>query len=323
MSTREQGDASAMADPEAAKAAELVGAVRNDPAARLRLAAQFYDSNSGGPTIRPYRRAEIAFMRWQIQRGVLNPVDADGQGGGSPWWRAVNEGLLRDAFEANLRLRSGQLTAGSAPVERWMAFLRTPTPRTWYRAHNSSIVAGYLAHRHLVEAELPVEKFFMDVALLRVLYADCLLSNPRLALGHFAPLGPVLGDPRRKGTAVFLSLNNILPASYPIQERELVSVLEAENYLGRLIDYGAILPRAQALYEHAADDLEQPKLLQLVRADGPAYAWPPEHGYAWLSRRPRMTAMVTRLTGWRSRRGVREVRSRVASRSGRPSRPRR
>src|SRR5215472_15002898 len=52
------------------------------------------------------------------------------------------------------------------------------------RAHNSSVVAGYLAHRHLTAAELPVERFFMDVALARVLYAHALVTNPRLALGR-------------------------------------------------------------------------------------------------------------------------------------------
>ena len=36
----------------------------------------------------------------------------------------------------------------------------------------------------------------MNVALLRVFYAHALGAAPRLALGRFAPLGHVLGDPR-------------------------------------------------------------------------------------------------------------------------------
>ena len=36
----------------------------------------------------------------------------------------------------------------------------------------------------------------MNVALVRVLYAHSLVAAPHLALGRFAPLGRLLGDPR-------------------------------------------------------------------------------------------------------------------------------
>jgi hypothetical protein len=49
--------------PAARRADQLVAAVRDDPAQRLRLAAGFYDQRVGGRSIRAYRRAEIAFMR--------------------------------------------------------------------------------------------------------------------------------------------------------------------------------------------------------------------------------------------------------------------
>jgi hypothetical protein len=276
-----------MAEP-ADDAADMVAAVRDDPAARLALAAGFYDTPVGSPRIRPYRRAEVAFMRWQIRRGVLGA-------GGSPWWRSVNEGLIRDAWEAERRVRSGSPGAGLPQVERWMEFLRRPTPRSWYRAHNTSIVAGYLAHRPLADHEGLLARFFRDVAVLRVLYADSLLSNARLALGGLSPAGRWLGDPRRRGTDVFLSLHNILPGTYPLPESHLIEILEQENYLGRLIDYGVILPRAAKLYEHAARDLDQPGLLTLISDGCPAYAWPSDETYAWKSRRPRATQAVRRL----------------------------
>ena len=56
----------------------------------------------------------------------------------------------------------------------------------------------------------------MDVALIRVLYADSLLTAPRLALGRFAPAGRLLADPRWRGADTFLSLRNILPVRYPL-----------------------------------------------------------------------------------------------------------
>ena len=39
------------------------------------------------------------------------------------------------------------------------------------------------------------ERFFMDVALIRVLYARSLLTAPQLALGRFAPVSRLLADP--------------------------------------------------------------------------------------------------------------------------------
>ncbi len=274
----------------ASTAAGIVAAVRDDPPARLALAARFYDSDD----IRRYRRAELAFMRWQIRRGVLNPPDATPAG--SPWWRAVNESLLRDALEAEIRLREGEHSTPGVQVGRWMTFLREPTPRTWYRAHNSSIVAGYRAHRGLADLELPVERFFMDVALLRVLYAGCLLSDPQLALGRFAVLGRWLGDPRHRATDVFLSLRNILPARYPLDDIEPAELLKAENFLGHLVDYGVILPRARRLYEHAAHDLDHPTLLDLIHDGRPAYAWPPKDDEVWISHRsPRIRPALEKL----------------------------
>ena len=131
------------------EARALVAGVRDDPAARLELASRFYDSPGQIENIRPYRRAEMAFMRWQIGRGVLAPPRAVPPG--SPWWRAVNEGLLCDAWEARLLARGRPGAISRHSVDLWAQFLRNPSPAAWYRAHNASIVAGYLAHRDLSE----------------------------------------------------------------------------------------------------------------------------------------------------------------------------
>src|SRR5580704_7992207 len=81
---------------------QLVKAVEDDPSARLALAARFYDDRPARDSIRGYRRAELAFMRWQVRRGVLAPLQ--GSRPGSRWWRAVNGGLLQDAWEADQML---------------------------------------------------------------------------------------------------------------------------------------------------------------------------------------------------------------------------
>ena len=186
----------------------MVAAVRDDPAQRMKLAARFYDDRPGASRIQAYRRAEVAFMHWQVSRGVLAPPGAERPG--SQWWRSVNEGLLRDAWEAD-RLMAGQPGPASRPaVSRWVQFLRQPSAQAWYRAHNSSVVAGYLEHRPLSAAELPVERFFMDVALIRVLYAQALVINPRLALGRMRAGARLLGDPALAGRGPVP-----LPAQHP------------------------------------------------------------------------------------------------------------
>jgi len=187
-----------------------VEAVRDDPAARLALVRRTY----GGPTGRAprhlrFRRAALSFMHWQIGRGVLAPLDATPPG--SPWWRKVNERLLRDGCEAVARA-AGLRGERSAPtIDQWMAFIASPTGRNWYRAHNASIVAAYLEHHDLALAESAPERFFLNVVLLRVLYAHALVGAPRLSLGRFAALGSVLGDPRLGMAGIFLSLGRVLP----------------------------------------------------------------------------------------------------------------
>jgi hypothetical protein len=233
-------------------------------------------------------------MRWQARRGVLNPVAASPPG--SVWWRAVNERLLRDGCEAVALVGGLAGEPSSQPVRLWLEFVAKPTGRNWYRAHNASIVDAYLEHRALAEAESQPERFFMNVALVRVLYAHALVGAPRLALGRFASLSRVLGDPRLGMAGVFLSLRRVLPNRYPL-------ALDAERYvadeqrLGRLLDYAVIVPRLQRLYEWSADELGEPRLLDLVRDGNPIYAWPYEERHVWRSpHMPRIGRVLERAT---------------------------
>ena len=224
-----------------ALAAAQVAAVRDDPAARLALMARVFRGPTGrAPRHLPFRRAALSFMRWQARRGVLDPLDASPPG--SVWWRAVNERLLRDGCET-IALLGGLAGEPSSPAVRlWLEFAARPTGSNWYRAHNASIVAGYLEHRDLAEAEGAPERFFMNVALLRVLYAHALAAAPRLALGRFAPLGRLLGDPRLGMAGVFLSLRRVLPNRYPL-------ALDVERYIA---ERAAARPDARLRGDRAA-----------------------------------------------------------------------
>ena len=260
-------------------AEEQVAAVRDDPAARLALMAQVFHGPTGSaPRHLPFRRAALSFMRWQARRGVLAPLDASPPG--SVWWRAVNERLLRDGCETVALLGGSAGAPSSQAVRLWLEFGARPTGRNWYRAHNASIVDGYLVHRDLAEAESAPERFFMNVALLRVLYAHALAAAPRLALGRFAPLGRVLGDPRLGMAGVFLSLRRVLPDRYPLA-LDVEGYIAAEQRLGRMLDYAVIAPRLQRLYEWSAEQLGEPRLLGLVREGNPIYVWPFEQRHVW------------------------------------------
>ena len=269
----------------ALSAIRQVAVVRDDPAARLELAIATYHGPTGrAPRHLPFRRAAMSFMRWEADRGVLNPIDANPPG--SPWWRAMNERLLRDGCEAVARSRGLRGEVSSPTIELWMAFIATPTARAWYRAHNASIVAAYLEHRDLAESENRAERFFLNVVLLRVLYAHALVAAPRLALGRLAALGRVLGDPRLGMAGVFLSLGRVLPHRYPLTA-DLEVYLRDERGLGRLLDYAVIAPRLQLLYDWSARELELPGLSELIHDGSPVYAWPYSSGTSGMRRRCR------------------------------------
>ncbi len=283
-----EGTAGAYAD-------EWVSRVRDDPQARLALLWRLYTVPP--PVDRgylPFRRAASAFMGWQLRRGLLNPES--GPLPGSPWWRAVNETLLRDTCEASA-LAFGRPGEPRTPaVAASLDFIREPTARTWYRAHNLSIASAYVANEDLACREGRVERFFINLVLIRVLYAHALVANPRLALNWLAPCGRLIGDPRLGMTGIFLSLSRVLPARYPLND-DLGSYVDAEHSLGHLLDVGVIVPRLGGLYDWSASELGLPALRALLVDHGPtpAYAWDPEDSDVWQPHPSRLARAAQRL----------------------------
>ncbi|MDX8142035.1 hypothetical protein SK854_07935 [Lentzea sp. BCCO 10_0061] len=258
---------------------QRVAMVRDDPAGRLALMERCYYGPFGqAPRHLPFRRAARSFMRWQLGRGVLQP--AFHARPGSPWWREVNERILRDGCEA-VGLSGG---LGGPPsshsAAQWLAFALNPTAEAWYRAHNGSVVAAYLEHRSLAEAESEPERFFMNVILCRVLYTHALVAAPRMSLGWMRALAPLLGDPRLGMTGIFLQLSRVLPDEYPLRD-DVRYYLAQEHGFARLVDFGMIVPRMQRLYEWSARELEAPGLLDCVRDGALIYAWPFEDRHVW------------------------------------------
>lgn len=256
-----------------------VSRVRDDPDARLALMCQLYTGTDDEVMAHlPYRRAAVAFVRWQLRRGLLRPVG--GPRSGSPWWRAVNERLLRDGWESRA-LAAGFDPAGATPSAlASLEFVREPTARNWYRAHNVSIVAAYLEHRDLAELESRTERFFINLVLMRVLYAHALVSAPRLALGWLASVAPALGDPRVRMTGIFLSMSRILPATYPLGD-DVERYVALEHQVGRLLDIGVIQPRLRQVYDWSAAELGLLGVRDLLAGDVPSYAWPADDRLPW------------------------------------------
>jgi hypothetical protein len=264
-------------------AEEQVAAVRDDPSARIALMERCYHGPAGeAPRHLPFRRAAISFMRWQLRRGVLEPAHCDRPG--SPWWRAVNERVLRDGCEAVALRRDPTSAPSSRTVEYWDAFADRPTAKAWYRAHNASVVDAYLEHRALAEAESTAERFFMNVVLCRVLYTHALVAAPRISLSWLRPLAPLLGDPRLGMTGIFLSLSRVLPDEYPLTG-DVDSYLDDELGIGRLIDFGMIVPRLTQIYEWSARELGAPELLACLTDGVMTYAWPYELRDVWEPKR--------------------------------------
>jgi len=210
------------------------------------------------------------------------------------WWRATNERLLRDTHEARLRLLGHPGPASSPSVDPSLDVARRPSVQSWYRAHNVTIVAAYLEHRELAEAENRTERFFLNLILVRVLFAHALVSAPHLALDWIAPTARWLGDPRRQMTGRFLAISRVLPDHYPTSG-DLAAYIAAEHTLGRLLDLGIIVPRLAQLYRWSADELQVPDIVNLVAGTTPTYAWDRDDRVPWNPPASRVVRAVRRV----------------------------
>jgi mpaB/rubber oxygenase-like protein len=154
-------------------------------------------------------------MRWEIERGVLNPP-GDTRRPGSPWWRKVNEMVLRDAVEGGMLHDAGIANGGDTAAARWQQYLADPSPLSWYFAHNSSVVTGYLKAATLATRELPAEQFLMNLVLARVLFAHALAEQAPFAVGDHPILAAFLSDPRLPAVGIAMNIPDFYPRSYPL-----------------------------------------------------------------------------------------------------------
>lgn len=248
--------------------------VRDDPYGRLALAEEAYLFGTGS-AVEYFSRAELAFIRWEIRRGVLNSPDSSGgQRRGSRWWRTINEGLLRDCEEASLMHREGLASGGSSlAVNHWLAFFISPSPEAWYRAHNASVVCGYLDGSELAVHESRAEQILMSVILTRALYAY-MLATRHARLGPLARIGQWLANPSGEGIVAVIDFPEFYPPTYPMSRdaaRRLLGIGLSPQALAGRISNLVISWDIQRVFSWNAERLGIPDLMTLIRNGSPSY----------------------------------------------------
>jgi hypothetical protein len=255
----------AVLDELSAQARRIVSAACDDPEARYDLRVRFYEKYGFLPEGAGYGNSELAFMRWEIERGLLAEPPR-----GSRWWREVNASLLFDAQLAALLHEAAEEVDGlPLGVQRWLGYLDHPSSGSWYVAHNGSIVDGYLRHLEAAHAESRAEQTFMNIVLYRVLYAGAMVKGSTF-LGF---LGRLMADPILPAVDVITHLADFYPRSYPLTPEDALDMEgRGEGLLDdtvRLFDDVIILPHVTHLYDHSATLLQVPLLRSLLR-DGRA-----------------------------------------------------
>jgi len=249
----------------ARQAFQTVSAAADDPEARYALRERFYDKYGFGG----YGNSELAFLRWEIERGVLAPLDAHRPG--STWWRAVNASLLYDAELAALIYESGEPIAAPTNSRRWLDYIMGPGEKSWYLAHNGSVAAGYLAQVAAARAEADGEQRFMNIVLYRVLYAEAMVSGA----SFLGALGQLIANPILPAVNLIVDVKDFYPRHYPLTKEDVRNMLgRGDSILDlavRIFDDGIIRHEAAKVYHHAAASLGIPELGGLVRDGKPVY----------------------------------------------------
>ncbi|HEY2749535.1 MAG TPA: hypothetical protein VGL86_33175 [Polyangia bacterium] len=250
-----------------------VSRVLDDPEGRYDLRVRFYE-NYGDELAGDagFGNSELAFMRWEIDRGVLNPLQPqNGARPGSDWWRGVNASLLYDAELAALIAESGQDYAAPADTQRWLDYIDRKTEESWYLAHNGSIVAGYLKQVAAARAEEGGEQSFMNIVLYRVLFAQAMVAKQTF-LGR---LGQIVADPMFPAVKIIVDVRDFYPREYPLTPADIRRMSGRGDSLldlaVRIFDEGIILREAQSIYDHAATSLGIPELTRLFVDGRPIY----------------------------------------------------
>jgi len=258
----------------------------NDTAARLSIRKEFYRKYGKDTDVRSSfikriircitRReglgiSELEFLGWEIKRTVLNPHRHNE--GGSPWWRNVN---LRFIITAQI---AAEIVEGKKEddheitneVNLWIEFIQKGTPRSWYRAHNGSIVRAYLDFVDHAKQETIYEQTFLNEVLYRVLFAQAMLEDDT----EFKGAGEIAANPLLPSVDLMVHIPAFYPVHYPLSKEDIQNVMHKghslEGDVERDFDDYLIYPHIPYLYKLAAGWLNIPELEFLHSNGKPIY----------------------------------------------------
>ncbi len=253
------------------KAQSIVNRVSNDPQGRYHLRYEFY-KKYGDHFIKGKKglgNSELAFIDWEIKRGTLNALNDHYSG--SPWWRAVNSHFLYLGTLAQLIKESGQTFLDlPVPVIFWLAYMDKPNERSWYRAHNSSIISGYMEADSLAFHENIYEQYLMNIVFYRLLYAQSMVEGV-----SFGILGKLFANPRGCAVSIITDIEAFYPSNYPLSKQDIKYVMHnAHNLMGVIedvFDKVFILPHLNELYIKASKWNNFPMVLKFITNNKPIY----------------------------------------------------
>jgi hypothetical protein len=239
------------------------------PEERLELRKSFYsrygyaiDQGFG------YGNSELAFLSWEIERGALNDLEQVTKG--SPWWRKVNSVfLIYSEWAGACYAEDPDYESHDHCVNMWLEYLRHPTDQTWYRAHNSSIITGYLDAVEEAWQEEKAERVFMNEVLYRLLFAQSMVESPDW-------MEELAADPRLPSVDLLVHMDHFYPDHYPLSKKDIEHVLHKGYCLQedavKVLDEVIILPHIDRMYEDAAKWTGIPELTSLARDGKAVYA---------------------------------------------------
>lgn len=258
----------------------------NDPEARFEIRKKFYkkyglDTNILSIIWRFLLRiftknmemgmSELDFLRWEIERGVLNPLDAEEQMG-SRWWRDVNlEFIIISEIAAEIH--EGKLPEHPVnnEIQLWLNYLKERTGQSWYRAHNASIVRAYLNCVEQAKEESIYEQTFMNEVLYRVLYAQAMVEDD----SPFKELGVFGSSPMSPAVDIMVKIPSFYPDNYPLSEEDIKNVMHKghgiDGHLERVFDKYLILEHIEALFAQASKWMNIPRLKHFIKSKIPIY----------------------------------------------------
>jgi uncharacterized protein with NAD-binding domain and iron-sulfur cluster len=254
----------------------------NNPDARLQIRKDFYrkfgkDTHIHDSILKIFFRwlthreglgiSELEFLEWEIKRNVLNPLHENYPG--SPWWRDVNLKFIISSQIA-AEIMTGQKVNHEEitnEVGLWIDYIKQRTQRSWYRAHNASIVRAYLDFTDNATKECIYEQAFLNEVLYRLLFAQALIEDDTV----FKGIGEFVANPLLPAVDLMVHLPDFYPDHYPLSEQDIQDIMHKghgiEGVLERAFDDYIIYPHIPKLYKVAAKWLNIPEL-EYLQSDG-------------------------------------------------------